>query len=139
MPDAINEGHDARLACPEEETRYLRVGFDEVRQSLKEMAQAVIDLAKEAAPREADRESFRRIFAQLEVDCDEFTHLWHGTDEMIEKAADLEKKRLEAELNARHIAAENRQIGNVYPDGAGIDAEHPCGSGPAVGCALCVY
>lgn len=102
MPlDANAEGHDARLARLEEETRFLRVGFDEVRASLKEMAQAVTELAKEAAQREADRETFRRVFAQLEADRDEFTRLWHRTDDIIEKAADTEKKRLELELAAK--------------------------------------
>lgn len=101
MPDPINEGHDARIARLEEENRYLRAGFDEVRLSLKEMAAAVTELAREAAQREADRETFRRIFKQLEVDREEFTRLWHRTDEMIEKAAAAEQKRLEAELTAR--------------------------------------
>lgn len=114
MPDSTPEGHDIRIARLEEENRYLRAGFEDVRQSLKEMAQAVTELAKEAAQREADRDTFRRIFTQLEADREEFSRLWRRTDEMIEKSADTEKKRLEAELAAKGTALHEVAKSGLY-------------------------
>lgn len=111
MPDTIIEGHDARITRLEEDSRELRL-------SLKEMANAITDLAKDTkareADREADRETHRRIFEQLDAHRDEFTRLWHRTDEMVDKAADAEKKRLQAELDARGFALREVAKAGLY-------------------------
>lgn len=98
MHDQLAEGHNACITHLEADSRELRL-------SLKEMSNAITDPAMDAKAREAVRESyhetFRRIFAQLNADRDEFTCLWHRTGEMIDKAVDAKQKRLQAELVAK--------------------------------------